>query len=356
MKTRPLVATLFHTGTLAASMATSLAASLATSTVAMARDRPVESLALADEWLNSSPLTSAELRGKVVLVDFWTYTCVNWIRTLPYVRAWAQKYKEQGLVVVGVHSPEFEFEKDVPHIRNAIEALRVDFPVAVDSEHAIWNAYGNQYWPAVYIVDTKGRIRHRQFGEGDYASIEKAIQELLAESGRTNVPGGLVSVETKGAEVAADWDTLRSPENYLGSARTQNFSSPEKPRNARPGNYTLPAHLTLNHWALAGNWTVSGDAVRLQQANGRIAYRFQARDVNLVMGSGTPGHPVKFRVLIDGKPPEQAHGTDVDARGFGESSEPRLYQLIRQHGPIVERLFEIEFLEPGAQAFSFTFG
>ncbi len=343
MSKKPLLAALVLISALVASMQI------------RADDRPIPALSKANEWLNSPPLTPAELRGKVVLVDFWTYTCVNWIRTLPYVRAWAQKYKDQGLVVVGVHSPEFEFERDVPNVRQAAQALRVDFPIAVDSRHAIWNAYDNQYWPAIYLVDAKGRVRHRQFGEGNYDQVEKAIQELLAENGNTPARG-LVSVQATGAEVAADWDTLRSPENYLGFQRTQNFASPGKVIASKPTSYTVPDRLSLNQWALAGNWTMTGDAVVLHRPNGRIAYRFHARDVNLVMGASQPGSPVKFRVRIDGKEPAAAHGADVDARGLGTLGEPRLYQLIRQQGAITDRLVEIEFLDAGARAFSFTFG
>ena len=333
-----------------------LACAMAASTETNADSRPIDSLSSATEWLNTPPLTRTELRGKVVLVDFWTFTCVNWIRTLPYVRAWAEKYKDQGLVVVGVHSPEFEFEKNVVNVREAVKALGVDYPVAVDSEHAIWRAYNNEYWPAIYIVDASGRIRHRQFGEGDYARAEKVIQQLLAESGRADIARGLVSVNPKGAEVAADWDNLRSPENYLGSQRTLNFASPESGSRAKPHLFTIPAGLALNHWALSGNWTMKGDAVLLHHANGRIAYRFHARDVNLVMGSNARGRSVKFRVLVDGKAPEGVHGADVDEQGFGVVRESRLYQLIRGREPIVDRLFEIEFLDEGVQAYSFTFG
>jgi len=344
MKTHPLLAALVVAGAVTASPQT------------QADQRPLESLSKANDWINSPPLAPADLRGKVVLVDFWTYTCVNWIRTLPYVRAWAAKYKDHGLVVVGVHSPEFEFEKEGAKVREAAKALRVDFPIAVDSEHAIWRAYDNEYWPAVYIVDATGKIRYRQFGEGDYARAEKAVQQLLAEAGQESVPRGLVAVATEGAEVAADWDNLRSPENYLGSQRTLNFSSRGKVIHHKAHDYALPERLSLNDWALAGNWIIAPDAVQLQKPNGRIAYRFHARDVNLVMGANLRGRVVKFRVLVDGKAPDTAHGADVDTQGFGSVSEPRLYQLIRESEPIVDRLFEIEFLDEGVQAYSFTFG
>ncbi len=285
-----------------------------------------------------------------MLVDFWTYTCINWIRTLPYVRAWAEKYQDHGLIVVGVHSPEFGFEKNVPNVRRAAQSLGVHFPIALDSEHAIWNAYDNQYWPAIYLLDAKGRVRHTQFGEGHYDAIEKDIQDLLVEAGHSLPTRSSLSVTPQGAEVAADWETLKSPENYLGFQRTQNFSSSGRTISGKPHDYSAPARLSLNDWALVGNWTMRSDAVEVNRANGRIVYRFQARDVNLVMGSRSG--PVKYRVLIDGKPPAEAHGVDVDADGLGTVEEPRMYQLIRQPGPVVQRQVEIEFLAPGAQAFS----
>jgi len=313
------------------------------------------SLGSATAWLNSPPLTAAGLRGKVVLVEFWTYTCINWLRLQPYVRAWAEKYKDQGLVVIGVHSPEFAFEKDVPNVRRAAKDLRVDYPVAIDSDHVIWRAFKNQYWPALYFVDAAGHIRHHRFGEGDYEQSERIIQQLLAEAGSG---GGheLVSVDARGAEAAADWGSLKSPENYVGYERTENFASPGGAVLDQRRVYAAPARLRLNQWALAGDWTVKKQATVLNQGNGRIVYRFHARDLHLVMGPAAPGASVRFRVLIDGQPPGAAHGIDVDDQGNGRVTEQRLYQLIRQPKPIAEREFEIEFLDPGVEAFAFTFG
>jgi thiol-disulfide isomerase/thioredoxin len=321
---------------------------------------PVEgtlpSLAGATQWLNSPPLTPAGLRGGVVLVDFWTYTCINWLRTLPYVRAWAEKYQGHGLVVIGVHTPEFDFEHDLDNVRRAVKALRVDYPVAIDNDYAIWSAFDNHYWPALYFVDAQGQVRHHQFGEGRYEESEMILQQLLTEAGLSGLGNGLVSVDARGVEAAADWDSLRSPENYLGYERTENFASSNGAVLGTPHVYAAPARLRLNHWALAGDWTVKREAIVLNQAEGRIAYRFRARDLHLVMGPAAPETPLRFRVLIDGQPPGAAHGTDVDAQGDGTVSEPRLYQLVRQPGPITERTFEVTFLDPGVQACAFTFG
>jgi thiol-disulfide isomerase/thioredoxin len=313
------------------------------------------SLSGATGWLNSQPLAPADLRGKVVLIDVWTYTCINWLRTLPYVRAWAEKYKDQGLVVIGVHSPEFPFEKNVDNVRRAVKDMRVDYPVAIDSNHAIWDAFNNEYWPAVYVGDAKGRIRHHQFGEGEYEGLERIIQHLLTKAG-AKVGHDLVLVDAVGAEVAADWRNLKSPENYLGYERTENFASPGGAELGKPRVYAVPARLKLNQWALSGNWTVEPGASVLNQANGRIAYRFHARDLHLVMGLAAPGSSVRFRVLIDGKPPGAAQGADVDDQGNGTATEQRLYQLIRQPTPIANRLFEIEFFDPGVEVYAFTFG
>jgi thiol-disulfide isomerase/thioredoxin len=321
---------------------------------------PVEgempSLSGATEWLNSKPLTTAELRGKVVLVDFWTYTCVNWLRTLPYVRAWAEKYRAQGLVVIGVHSPEFGFERDVANVRLAVKEMRVDYPVAVDSDHAVWRAFNNAYWPALYFVDAQGRIRHHQFGEGEYEQPERVIQKLLVEAGVSDFDRRLVSVDAHGAEVAADWSDLNSPENYAGYERTAGFASPGGLVVDRGHVYAASGHISLNSWALSGDWTVEKESVLLNEANGRIAYRFHARDLNLVMGAAARGTVVRFRVLIDGEPPGPAEGVDVDALGNGTVTEERLYQLLRQPKPIVDRTFEIEFFAPGVKVFAFTFG
>jgi thiol-disulfide isomerase/thioredoxin len=314
------------------------------------------SLARADAWLNSPPLAAPALRGKVVLVDFWTYTCINWLRTLPYVRAWADKYRDQGLVVIGVHAPEFGFEKDLNNVRRAVKDLGVDYPVAVDNDHAIWRAFRNQYWPALYFIDAQGRVRHHHFGEGSYEQSEMIIQELLAEAGTGGIEREPVMVNAQGLEAAADWRNLKSGENYLGHGRTENFASPGGAALNKPRAYGLPAQLRLNEWALSGDWTVKNEAVMLNKPDGRIAYRFHARDLHLVMGPAAPGTSVRFRVLIDGQPPGAAHGTDVDAQGNGAVTEQRLYQLIRQPNPIADRQFEIEFLGPGVEAFAFTFG
>jgi thiol-disulfide isomerase/thioredoxin len=320
---------------------------------------PVEgelpSFASATGWLNSEPLKPEALRGKVILVEFLTYTCINWLRTMPYVRAWAEKYRDQGLVVVGVHTPEYEFEKSIDNVRREMKKLGVQFPVAVDSDRSIWRAFSNQYWPALYFVDTKGQIRHHQFGEGEYVNSERVIQELLAEAHKSGSSNDVVSVDGKGIEAAADWASLRSPENYLGFERTENFASPGGIAD-QLHVYALPARLMLNHWALSGSWTVGKHATVLHQPQGRLSYRFHARDLHLVMGPAAPGATVRFRVLVDGKPPGRAHGIDVDDAGYGTVTAQRLYQLIRQPGTIADRLFEIEFLDPGVEAFAFTFG
>jgi thiol-disulfide isomerase/thioredoxin len=314
------------------------------------------SLGGALEWLNSPPLSAAGLRGKVVLVDFWTYTCINWLRTLPYVRAWAAKYKDQGLVVIGVHTPEFSFEKNIDNVRRAAKDMKVDYPIAIDSDYGVWRAFKNQYWPALYFVDAQGHIRHHQFGEGDYEQSERIIQQLLSEAGSGSVGRDLVAVDAQGAEVAADWGSLKSAENYVGYERTENFASRGGAVSGKPHLYGAPARLKLNEWALTGDWTVEKQLTVLNKPNGRIAYRFHARDLHLVMGPATPGAPVRFRVRIDGQAPGAGHGVDVDEQGNGTVTEQRLYQLIRQQKPIADRQFEIEFLDPGVQAFAFTFG
>jgi thiol-disulfide isomerase/thioredoxin len=310
----------------------------------------------ATAWLNSPALTAADLRGKVVLVEFWTYSCINWLRTMPYVRAWAQKYKDQGLVVIGVHTPEFGFEKNLENVRWAAKALKVDFPIAVDTEYAIWRAFNNQYWPALYFADGEGNIRHHQFGEGDYEQSEAVIQQLLAEAGKGDVSSEGVSVAARGVEAAADWGSLKSPENYVGYDRTENFASPGGLAWDQRRVYEAPARLKLNQWALSGVWTVGKQAMVLNKANGRIAYRFHARDLHLVMGPAARGTSVRFRVTIDGQAPGAAHGIDVDEEGYGTATEQRLYQLIRQPKPVADRQFEIEFLDSGLEAFAFTFG
>jgi thiol-disulfide isomerase/thioredoxin len=307
-------------------------------------------------WLNSPPLSAEGLRGKVVLVNFWTYTCINWLRQLPYVRAWAGKYAGQGLVVIGVHTPEFTFEHNLDNVRRAVQDTRVDYPVAIDNDYAVWSAFANHYWPALYFADAQGRIRHHHFGEGEYQRSEMVIQQLLDEAGSTGTGHDLVAVDARGAEAPADWTTLRSPENYAGYGRTENFASPGGVVPGKPHLYTAPERLRLNDWALAGDWTMEEEATTLNMAGGQIACRFQARDVNLVMGPAAPGTPVRFRVLIDGQPPGADHGTDVDQNGSGTLSEQRLYQLVRQQGHVTERTFEITFPDSGAAAYSFTFG
>jgi thiol-disulfide isomerase/thioredoxin len=314
------------------------------------------SLSAATEWLNSTPLTPGGLRGKVVLVEFWTYSCINWRRELPYVRAWAEKYKDQGLVVIGVHSPEFPFEKDAANVRWAVQEMKIDYPVAVDSDRTLWNAFRNDYWPALYFIDGQGRIRHHQFGEGDYARSETIIQQLLTEGGRDDTHLGLVSVNAGGAEAAADWDSLKSGENYLGYERTENFVSRDGTIWDKRHVYVAPARLWLNHWGLSGAWTVGKQSIVLNGAGGRIEYRFHARDLHLVMGPAARGTSLRFRVLIDGQPPGTAHGTDVDDLGNGSIVKSRMYQLIRQQEPVIDRQIEIEFIDAGVEAFSFTFG
>jgi thiol-disulfide isomerase/thioredoxin len=322
----------------------------------LAIEGELPALAGAKQWINSPSLTASALRGKVVLVDFWTYTCINWRRTLPYIRAWAEKYKDHGLVVIGVHTPEFSFEKDLGNVHRAMSGLAIAYPVAVDSDYAIWRAFGNQYWPAIYVADAQGRIRYHQFGEGDYEQTEKVIQQLLSEAGNANVPAELVSLDPEGVEKAADWASVQSPETYVGYERAEYFASPGNAIRDRSHVYAAPPRLRLNEWALVGDWTIGPEAVALNAENGRVVYRFHARDLNLIMGPGQHGTPVRFRVLIDGKPPNGSRGVDVDAEGNGIVTEPRMYQLIRQPEPIVDRLFEIEFASPGAQAFDFTFG
>ncbi len=308
-------------------------------------DGGLSALRSATTWLNSPPLTADGLRGKVVLVDFWTYTCINWLRTLPYVRAWAEKYQGRGLVVIGAHTPEYGFEHDLENVRRAVKDTRVDYSVAVDNDYAIWNGFGNEYWPALYFVDAKGTIRHQLFGEGSYDEAETMIQKLLVEAGVAGIGHDMVAPDARGIERAADWDNLRSPENYLGSERTEGFVS-----------HRDAAKLRLNEWMVAGNWTISRHAVTLNEAHGRIVSRFHARDLHMVLGPAAKETSVLYRVRIDGQAPGSAHGSDVDEQGQGVVTEQRLYQLIRQSRPIADRQFEIEFLDPGVEAFAFTFG
>jgi hypothetical protein len=321
---------------------------------------PVEgelpSLQGATEWLNSPPLTAEGLRGKVVLIDFCTYTCINWLRQLPFVRACHKKYKDHGLAVIGIHTPEFEFEKNLDNVRSALKDMRVDYPIAVDNDYAIWRAFKNQYWPALYFIDIEGRIRHHQFGEGEYEKSERIIQQLLSEAGIDGINKELVSVKASGFEEPADWDNLKSPENYLGFERTKNFASPGGAVLGKRQVYSSPSGLNLNHWGLSGDWTMDKHSTLLNKANGRIAHRFHARDLHLVMGPAARGTFIRFRVTLDGKPPGSARGIDVDEQGNGTITEQRMYQLIRQQKPIADREFEIEFLDSGLEAFAFTFG
>lgn len=319
-------------------------------------NKKLASLKRATGWLNSKPINESDLAGKVVLVNFCTYSCINWLRTLPYVRAWASKYKEQGLVLIGVHTPEFTFEENIENVHRAIQRSGIHYPLAIDNDRAIWNAFDNQYWPALYLVDASGKMRHHQFGEGGYEAMERAIQQCLSEAGKLNVSHELVAPEGQGEEMEADWDNLRSPENYLGYGRTENFVSPKGVVRDRLYNYTAPAQPGLNQWALAGNWTMGKEAILVEKANGYIRYRFHGRDLNLVMGLPSQGTAARFRVRIDGRPPGAAHGADIDEQGNGLASDQRLYQLVRQPKPIIDRLFEIEFLDAGVEAFSFTFG
>ena len=309
----------------------------------------------ATDWLNSPPLTDEALKGKVVLIDFWTYSCINCLRTIPYVRAWAEKYKDQGLVVIGVHTPEFAFERNVDNIRAAIEKLKITYPVAVDNNYAIWRAFDNEYWPAHYFIDAQGRIRFHHFGEGEYDESERVIQQLLAENGKGIASAELVSVSASGAEAAPDLTEVKSPETYVGYGRIDNFASAGGVVRDKDHVYSISPP-ELNHWGLVGNWTVGQENARLNDAGGSIVYRFHARDLHLVLGPGRAGEPIHFRVTIDGAPPGTDHGADVDADGRGVVSSERLYQLIRQSGEIKDRVFEIEFLDPGVQAYAFTFG
>jgi thiol-disulfide isomerase/thioredoxin len=318
--------------------------------------RSLPSLSGATGWLNSAALTADSLRGKVVLIDVWTYTCINWLRTLPYVRAWSERYKNQGLIVIGVHSPEFEFEKNVDNVRRAAADMRVNYPIAIDSDFAIWRALRNNAWPCRYFVDAKGQIRHVQVGEGEYAQAEMIIKQLLSEAGAGDVDRNLVSVDAQGAEAPADWRNLRSPETYVGYERTDKFSSTGRALLDKRHTYAAPQRLDLNHWALSGDWTFRKQFAALNASNGRIAYRFHARDLHLVMGPAKPGTSVQFRVSIDGQAPRADRGVDVDEGGNGRVSEQRLYQLIRQQSPIRDRRFDIQFLDPGAEAYCFTFG
>nr|WP_294544483.1 cytochrome c biogenesis protein DipZ [uncultured Rhodopila sp.] len=332
--------------------------------VAMTGGQPGGALPVEDEmppltgavaWLNSPPLTAEGLRGKVVLVDFWTYSCINCLRSIPYVRAWAEKYKDQGLVVIGVHAPEFAFEQKIDNVKKAVADLGIAYPVAIDNDYAIWRAFGNEYWPAHYFIDARGRIRHHHFGEGEYDESERVIQQLLAEAGRTSVSDRLVAVQATGAQAAADMADTQSPETYIGFARAENFVSPGGSVRAAPHVYAAGTP-GLNQWGLSGDWTVNGEHAELNAPGGGIVYRFHARDLHLVLGPAAEAAPIRFRITIDGKPPGDSHGADTDADGQGTVTSQRLYQLVRQSGAVTDRTFEIRFLDPGVQAYAFTFG
>jgi hypothetical protein len=310
----------------------------------------------ATRWLNSPPLTPDELRGKVVLVDFWTYTCINWLRTLTWMRAWWEKYESDGLVVIGVHTPEFPFERDEDNVREAVEELRVRYPVALDPNFGVWNAFANNYWPAVYVADMDGRIRHHHYGEGGYDECERVVQRLLRDAGHDGFDDELVSVEPEGFEVQADWSHLKTPETYVGYQQGESFASSSDLVLDDPREYSIPEPLNLNEWALAGRWAVESRAGVSGEPGARIAFRFHARDVNLVMGPRPRAASIPFRVTVDGKPPGEAHGLDVDEQGNGTLRRQRLYQLIREPGSVEDRTVEITFLEPGAEAYCFTFG
>lgn len=316
----------------------------------------VPSLDGAVEWLNSPPLARDDLRGKVVLIDFWTYSCINCIRTLPYVRAWAEKYRDQGLVVIGVHAPEFAFEKKIDNVRQAVAGFKIEYPVAIDNDYRIWRAFDNSYWPAHYLIDAKGQIRYHHFGEGDYRETEEAIQDLLREAGSTSASATeTVTPETKGAEAGADMSHMLSGETYVGYRQARGFASNETMRADAPRDYSVTAP-ALNEWGLSGEWTIGAEAATLDAANGGIIYRFSARDLHLVLGPVDSGKPVRFQMTVDGHPPGPDHGADTDANGNGVVTSTRLYQLVRQSGTVTAKTFTIRFLDPGVQAYAFTFG
>jgi cytochrome c biogenesis protein CcdA/thiol-disulfide isomerase/thioredoxin len=321
---------------------------------------PVEgalpSLTGAVQWLNAPPLTPEQLKGKVVLVDFWTYSCINCLRSIPYVRAWAEKYRDQGLVVIGVHAPEFAFEKNIGNVKQAVAKLGIDYPVAIDNDYTIWRAFNNEYWPADYFIDANGKIRHHFFGEGDYAESEKVIQQLLAEAGKGNLPVEMVSVRATGAEAASDSADVQSSETYIGFARSENFASPGGAIGDKPNVYSTGDLKQVNDWGLAGDWTIGSQSATLNKSDGAIAFRFHARDLHLVLGPSADGKPVRFRVTIDGAKPGESHGDDTNADGEGVVTDHRLYQLVRQSGPITDHTFSIQFLDPDVQAYAFTFG
>jgi len=320
-----------------------------------ADEGPMPDLNGAVGWLNSAPLSSKSLRGKVVLVNFWTYSCINSLRELPYMKAWAEKYKDAGLVVIGVHAPEFGFEKDPANVKNAVSDLKVAYPIPIDSNHSIWSAFHNEYWPADYFIDRQGRVRYHHFGEGEYEKSERLIQELLGEIGPAGPNGGLVRITVTGAEAPPSQD-VRSPETYVGYARAENFASPERVARGSRKTYSPPAKPALNQWGLGGSWNATAESGTLESAPGKIVFRFHSRDLHMVLGPAKNGTPIRFKVMLNGAAPGDNHGSDSGPDGAGEVREPRMYQLIRQKGSIHDVTFEIEFLDPGVEAFSFTFG
>jgi thiol-disulfide isomerase/thioredoxin len=317
---------------------------------------PLAALSARGEWLNSAPLTQASLRGKVVLVNFWTYSCINSLRPLPYLRDWAKKYEKDGLVVIGVHTPEFAFEKDQAKVGRAVDELGVGYPVKFDSDFETWRTFGNDGWPGFYFIDARGRVRHHRLGEGGYDASERLLQQLLAEARGRPVAAKLTGDIGTGIEAAPDWDNLRTPETYIGYRQADNLAAPQRLRRDTSHIYEPPAAVGPNEWSLAGRWTVSGEAARTDAASAKIRYRFQARDLHMVLGGRPDGKPVRFRVTLDGRPPAANHGVDVDAAGVGSITDDRLYQLVRQSAGVRARTFEIEFLDPGARAYVFTFG
>lgn len=323
---------------------------------APALSSPLRALLGAKQWLNTPPLRPEDLRGKVVLVNFWTYSCINCLRTLPYVRDWAAKYKDRGLVVVGVETPEFAFEKDLGNVRTALASLGLNYPVAIDNDYGIWQAFDNDAWPGFYFIGADGRIRNRVLGEGNYDQSERLIQQLLSEADRTQVAANVTPIIGEGPQAAPDWNDLRSNETYVGYSKAENFVSSGRAIGDTPSLYRTPPTLSLNHWGLAGAWTIGEEFATLNDPPGAITYRFHARDLNLVLAPSSQGHPIRFRVKLDGSAPGAEHGSDVDAEGWGSLDQARMYQLVRQTGAVTDRTFEIEFLDPGACAYSFTFG
>ncbi len=330
-------------------------ASAAESQPALSNEGPMPDLNGAIDWLNSAPLSNKSLRGKVVLVDFWTYTCINSLRPLPYVKAWAAKYKDAGLVVIGVHTPEFSFEKEPENVQDALRDLNVVYPVAIDSNYKIWNAFNNEYWPAQYVIDGKGQIRFHHFGEDDYGTLERVMQQLLKENGATGLEGSTVSVSADGVEAAPGPD-VESPETYVGYRQAERFASPERLAHNSQKTYSPPVRPRLNQWGLSGSWNDGAESAVLQAAPGKIVFRFHSRDLHFVLAPTKDGKPVRFKVTLDGAAPGDNHGSDSAPDGTGEVREPRLYQIIRQKGRIGDHTFEIEFLDPGVQALDFTFG